>query len=126
MMRSGLLRLTRPNEFSCNALAPRDLHRHRRVLASARALHAACFGSVVCFVENVRSGGMRRRAYYGGPQPSDATIIASRVPVLLMVSHSTACVQLSFEVIHFLVILWRATWSSWGTCAFRQRGCYRR
>ena len=41
MMRSGRLRLTQANEFSCNAQAPGDLHRNLQVLASARALHAA-------------------------------------------------------------------------------------
>eukprot|EP00964_Phaeocystis_antarctica_P136529 scaffold101000_cov66-Phaeocystis_antarctica.AAC.1 len=74
-------------------------------------------------VQNVRSGG---RTYYGWPPPSDFKIVASLVTVLLYRPnggvHSTACVRLSFEVIHFFVIFE----SSWGPCESRHWGCYRR
>ena len=82
-------------QFSCNV----------------RWLHTICIEiAPVCFVENVRSGGLSRRTcrqtYYGGPPPSDATVIASFLPVLLYRpnggAHSTACVRLSPELNHFL------------------------
>ena len=86
MMRSGRLRLTQANEFSCNAQAPGDLHRHLQVLASALALHAACeFWGPTCAECEKWCANLLRLA--AGP-----------------ISRSLHCVRLSFEV-HFLVIL---------------------
>ena len=95
---------------------------------NVRWLHTIC-NPPVCFVESVRSGGLSRRTL----QANHPITVGRRRPMPRLShrfcrcsyrpnggAHSTACVRLSPELIHFLE---SETWFSWGRCDFRQRGC---
>ena len=108
----------------CNAQAPGDsicIKIFRSWRRRGRCTLHASFGDRR--VQNVRSSG---RTYYGWPPPSDFKIVASLVPVLLYRpndgAHSTACVRLSFEVIHFLVIILESDLVQLGTLRFQTLG----